>query len=113
MTKSGGREFESDNKNVEARKSRPARSGQRKIKNMKNEFDITKHVFVPKQVKLNEKERKELFEKYHLTLKQLPKILDKDPSIQHLDAKEGEVIKIVRNSRTAGTTIFYRRVTHA
>ncbi|MEM2916550.1 MAG: DNA-directed RNA polymerase subunit RpoH/Rpb5 C-terminal domain-containing protein, partial [Candidatus Woesearchaeota archaeon] len=31
---------------------------------MPKEYDVTKHVLVPKHSKLSEKEKKELFEKY-------------------------------------------------
>lgn len=72
--------------------------------------EALKHALVPEHTKLNEKEVKELMEKYHLTLKELPKISISDPAIAHLDPKERDVIKIVRNSPTAGKTIFYRGV---
>lgn len=49
-------------------------------------------------------------EKFHLTTKELPKIALTDPAIQHLDPKEKDIIKIVRLSPTAETTIFYRGV---
>jgi DNA-directed RNA polymerase subunit H len=49
-------------------------------------------------------------EKYHITLKELPKISKKDPAIGHLNVKEGDVVKVVRESPTAGEAIFYRGV---
>ena len=76
-------------------------------------FDITKHTLVPKHSKANEKEKKELLEKYSATLKDLPKILINDPSIQNLSIKEGDIIKIERKSLTAGEYVFYRRVVNA
>lgn len=76
----------------------------------KKTYDVREHMLVPEHVKLNEKEKKELLEKYHISLKELPKIRKKDPSIAHLDAKEGDVIKIIRKSPTAGEAIFYRGV---
>ncbi len=42
--------------------------------------------------------------------KQLPKISTTDAVIKKLKAKEGEVIKIKRNSLTAGTSFYYRIV---
>ena len=39
-------------------------------------------------------------------------ILMSDPGIQGLDAKEGDVIKITRDSISAKTSIFYRVVVH-
>jgi DNA-directed RNA polymerase subunit H (RpoH/RPB5) len=43
-------------------------------------------------------------------MKELPKIFITDPAIGHLDAKEGDVIKIKRPSRTAGEALFFRGV---
>ena len=77
---------------------------------MKKKYDIKKHNLVPEHSKLNDKEKKELLDKYHISLKELPKINKKDPSIQHLNPKEGEVIKITRKSKTAGEAIFFRGV---
>jgi len=73
-------------------------------------FEVSKHVLVPKHSKLSEKERKELFEKYAIDLPNLPRIFRSDPSIQHLDVKEGDIVKIFRKSPTAGEINFYRRV---
>lgn len=73
-------------------------------------FDVTKHELVPKHAKLSEKEMKELFEKYSIDLMNLPRIFKTDPSLQNLDLKDGDVVKITRKSPTAGETHFYRRV---
>ena len=77
---------------------------------VKKKYDIRKHIFVPDHTKLNDKEKKELLEKYHISMKELPKIAKKDPAIEHLNVKEGDVIKIIRTSKTAGEAIFYRGV---
>ncbi len=73
-------------------------------------FDVTKHELVPKHSKLSEKEAKELFEKYAIELPNLPRIFKSDQAIQHLDVKEGDIVKITRKSPTAGVVAFYRRV---
>ncbi len=73
-------------------------------------FEVTKHVLVPKHTKLSDKEMKELFEKYAIELPNLPRIFKNDPSIQHLDVKEGDIVKVSRKSPTAGEVFFYRRV---
>lgn len=73
-------------------------------------IEVTKHALVPEHQKLNEKEKKELLDKYRVSLKELPKISKKDPAIQGLGAKEGDVIKIIRKSPTAGEAYFYRCV---
>lgn len=74
--------------------------------------DISKisHFLVPEHTKLSDKDKKELFEKYNIQMKQLPKIFSSDPAIRHLDVKENDVIKIKRTSPTAGSVVFYRGV---
>ncbi len=79
----------------------------------KPKTDVTKHALIPKHSKLGEKEKKELLEKYHISLKELPKIMKDDSAIMHLDAKPGDVIKIMRESPTAGKSVFYRGVSNA
>jgi DNA-directed RNA polymerase subunit H (RpoH/RPB5) len=76
-------------------------------------FDVRNHQLVPQHLKVSEKEKKEIFEKYCISEKNLPKIFAKDPAIAHLNAKEGDVIKVVRPSMTAGESAFYRRVSNA
>lgn len=68
---------------------------------------------VPKHVKLSESETKKLLEKYNLTTKELPKILKADPAIAELDAKPGDIIKIIRKSKVAGEIAYYRGVASA
>ncbi len=77
---------------------------------MKKKFDVSQHGLVPKHTKLSDKEKEELLAAYQITSKELPKIKKNDPGIAHLEVKEGDVIKIVRASMTAGETIFYRGV---
>lgn len=77
---------------------------------MTNKLDITKHILVPKHAKLNDKEKKEMLAKYSISTQDLPKIKINDASLEDLDVSEGDVIKIVRKSATAGEALFYRRV---
>ena len=78
---------------------------------MKN-IDIRKHILVPKHSKLTKQEIQELLEKYKIVLNDLPKILLTDPAIEKLNVKPGDVIKITRDSPTAGKSIYYRVVTN-
>jgi DNA-directed RNA polymerase subunit H len=71
---------------------------------------IIKHTLVPEHVKLSEDEKKELLEFHNITIKDLPKILVGDPAIKHLEAVEGDIIKILRISPTSGSAVFYRGV---
>lgn len=73
-------------------------------------LDVTKHILVPKHVKLSEEEEKKVLEKFNINKKQLPRIKISDPAIQGLDAKPGDIIKIERMSTIAGKTDFYRVV---
>ena len=77
---------------------------------MKRKFDPREHNLVPQHLKLSEKEKKELLEKYNITLQELPKILKDDPAIASLNVKPGDIVKIVRKSPTAGQAVFYRGV---
>ena len=68
------------------------------------------HILVPEHIKLSDKEKMELLEQYHITLRELPKIKKEDPAIHHLELQEGDVVKIMRLSPTAGSSVFYRGV---
>lgn len=85
-----------------------AKRKRKKAKKMS--FDIATHNLVPKQVLLNDKEKKALFEKYNINIQQLPKISILDAAIQHLKPKAGDIIKIMRGSHTAGKSVYYRGV---
>lgn len=76
-------------------------------------FDVSNHSLVPKHVKASDSEVKELLERHSLSLNLLPKVIIGDPTIAGLNVKEGDVVKIVRDSRTAGQSFYYRRVAHA
>jgi DNA-directed RNA polymerase subunit H (RpoH/RPB5) len=76
---------------------------------MKN-FKIEDHMLVPKHIKLSEEEAKKILEFYNISVKQLPRISIKDVVIKNLNVKQGDLIKIIRSSDTAGETVFYRIV---
>lgn len=78
----------------------------------KKKFIAKKHVLMPKHTKLSDKEIQKLFSTYKITFSELPKIMKNDPALHELDAKEGDVIKIVRKSVTSGTSTYYRGVTN-
>jgi DNA-directed RNA polymerase subunit H len=74
------------------------------------EFNILNHELVPEHIILKEGERKEILEKYKINPMNLPRILINDPVVKALKAKEGDVLKIVRKSRTAGSSVYFRVV---
>lgn len=69
-----------------------------------------RHQLVPEHSVLSEEEQKRILEQYKITKTQLPKIFTTDPVVKALGAKAGDVLRIVRRSRTAGTAIYYRLV---
>ncbi len=74
------------------------------------EIKILEHELVPKHSILSDEEAKKVLESYNVALKQMPKILKKDPAIKDMDPKLGDVVKIIRKSPTTKTSIFYRAV---
>jgi DNA-directed RNA polymerase subunit H len=74
-------------------------------------FNIFKHRLVPKHEILPPEEAKELLEKYRVKLYQLPVIKASDIVAIAIGAKPGDVLKITRNSVTAGKYVSYRYVT--
>ena len=77
---------------------------------MKTKFEKNKHVLVPEHKNLNDKEKVALLEKYNISPHNLPRILQNDKAISNLKLKDGDVIKIMRDSPTAGIIEFYRVV---
>ena len=77
---------------------------------MKKKFKADKHPLIPKHSKLNGSQKEKLLEKYNISMRELPRILKTDPAAISLDARPGDIIKIIRKSQTASEAIFYRVV---
>jgi len=73
-------------------------------------FNIFKHKLVPQHEILPPEEAKELLEKYRVKPHQLPHIKASDIAVVAIGAKPGDVLKITRNSVTAGKSVSYRYV---
>jgi len=73
-------------------------------------FNIFNHEFVPKHEILTSEEKEKILEKYRVKPYQLPRIKASDPAAEAIGARPGDMIRIVRESPTAGKYIAYRYV---
>ena len=73
------------------------------------QFNISKHLLVPKHEIMNDQvEINRLLSTYSLKKNQLPIILHSDPMARYLNVKVGDIVKITRDSPSAGIAIVYR-----
>ena len=76
----------------------------------KNPVLVTDHVYVPKHEIMTKNEAEKVLEQFHCQPTELPLIFVTDPAILGLGVKPGDMIKITRNSATAGDSFYYRYV---
>jgi DNA-directed RNA polymerase subunit H (RpoH/RPB5) len=75
----------------------------------KKKIDVLLHELVPKHVLLTKKESLELLDRYQINLIDLPQMSEKDPVAIAIGAKEGDIVKIIRDSSTTVKTVDYYR----
>ena len=71
--------------------------------------DVSQHELVPDHVLLEPEEVDEVLAEYDVKRTNLPKIKRTDPALPD-EAEVGDVVKIVRNSRTTEKAVVYRLV---
>ena len=71
--------------------------------------DVTQHDLVPEHSVLEEADLEEVLAEYDIRRTDLPKIKRSDPALPD-DAEVGDVIEIVRDSRTTDRAVVYRLV---
>ena len=73
-------------------------------------FNIFDHVLVPKHEIVKPDERKKLLLEYRVEPYQLPRLKASDPAVMAIGAKPGDIVRIIRDSPTAGKYVSYRYV---
>ncbi|WP_273476127.1 DNA-directed RNA polymerase subunit H [Methanobrevibacter woesei] len=73
-------------------------------------IDILEHMLVPKHEIMSDSEIEDELSDADFVKENLPKIKIDDPVVKHIDAKVGDVLRITRDSPTAGEFITYRIV---
>ena len=74
--------------------------------------DVSQHNLVPEHTVLDEGDIKDVLAEYDIDRTDLPKIQRKDPALRDADGdpEVGDVVEIVRDSRTTDEAIVYRLV---
>ena len=75
----------------------------------KKQIDVLLHKFVPKHLLLTKEESQNLLEKYRIDVNDLPQMFEKDPVAIAIGAKEGDIVKIIRDSSTTVSSVNYYR----
>jgi len=73
-------------------------------------IDIQDHMLVPKHEIMTEEEISDEFSEVDYDIKNLPKIKSTDPVVKTIGAEPGNVLRITRESQTAGVFVTYRIV---
>jgi DNA-directed RNA polymerase subunit H len=71
--------------------------------------NVSEHTLVPEHTVLDEPEIEEVMAEYDVERVDLPKIRKSDPALPD-GAEVGDVVEIVRDSRTTDTAVVYRLV---
>lgn len=77
---------------------------------MAKKINALEHNRVPDHQILDEEDVQEVLMEEGIEVSELPAIKISDPAIEDLDVEVGDVIKILRDSHTAGSHKYYRRV---
>ncbi|MBY8998061.1 MAG: DNA-directed RNA polymerase subunit H [Candidatus Thorarchaeota archaeon] len=73
-------------------------------------FDLFEHELVPPHIIAADDEIQLVLDHYGIEKNKLPRIRRDDPAVKVLGARPGQVIRIERDSLTAGTSFYYRLV---
>ncbi|MBT8171556.1 hypothetical protein KJN74_01620 [Candidatus Bathyarchaeota archaeon] len=73
-------------------------------------FQIFNHDFVSKHELLDPQEKIKFLEEHKVKGYQLPRINSSDPAIIAVGGNPGDIVRVIRNSKTAGRYIAFRYV---
>lgn len=73
-------------------------------------FQIFNHDFVSKHELLASEEKKKFLEESKIVAYQLPRINASDPAIIAVGGRPGDIVRVIRNSKTAGKYVSYRYI---
>ncbi len=73
-------------------------------------FDLFEHELVPPHIIASDEEIQLVLDHYGIEKNQLPRIFRDDPAVKVLGARPGQVVRIERESLTAGRSFYYRLV---
>ena len=91
-------------------KSRSKQHGIELIPKIFPSFQIFDHDFVSKHELLNLEEKKKFLEENKVKAYQLPRINSSDPAIIAVGGNPGDIVRVIRNSKTAGRYVAFRYV---
>ncbi|MBI4052615.1 MAG: DNA-directed RNA polymerase subunit H [Candidatus Diapherotrites archaeon] len=73
-------------------------------------FEPVRHFLVPEHFILPAEDVDRLLARLGTQAENLPQISKTDPAVKNLKPRKGDIIKIIRNSPTAGQAVYYRKV---
>ena len=95
---------------TQAAKENARKSGIELIPRIFPSFNIFEHTLVPKHEILSPEEGEKVLMEYRVRPYQLPRIMSSDPAARAIGAKPGDIVRIIRDSPTAGKYVSYRYV---
>lgn len=73
-------------------------------------FNLYEHVLVPRHEIVASDEREKLLNEYRVQPYQLPRLKASDPAVKAIGAKPGDIVRITRESPSAGKYLSFRYV---
>lgn len=102
--------FVTSGRYTQAAKTNARKAGTELIPRIFPSFNLYEHVLVPKHEITPSEEREKLLNEYRVQPYQLPRLKASDPAVKAIGAKPGDIIKITRDSHSAGKYVSYRYV---